>query len=56
MALYGSSGLDGPVPSPRGPRLEEVTCMMVLVMQYDACPTRTAGVVDGVHLQETGPN
>lgn len=56
MALSGVSGLDGPVPSPKGQRLEEVMCMMVLVMQYVAYPTQTAGGVDGVHLQETGPN
>lgn len=56
MALSGSSGLVGPVPSPKGQRLEEVMCMMVLVMQYVAYPTQTAGGVDGVQLQDTGPN
>lgn len=56
MVLSGGSGLDGPVPSPIGQRLEEMTCMMVLVMQYAAYPTQTASGLHGVHLQETGPN
>lgn len=56
VALSGISGLDGPVPSPKGQRLEEVMCMMRLVMQYVAYPTQTAGGVDSVHLHETGSN
>lgn len=36
-------GLDGPVPSPRGQLVEEVSCSMILVMQDVVYPSQTVG-------------